>query len=481
MRNIPLVEQESLMSKSAFLCGLVFLATPVLASAKDFPLDWKTLTAEESVTFPGGVGMSGTLQAVKPNGIHKEPPPVSKHRLYGQLGRSTNGFLFRLDESKGDGKGYDCLLVDLNQNGDLTDDAAASPVEQPKSAAKVAVSDQTETILFGPIPAPENRMIGGRRPIYYARMYHYKQRSGLLQPGGSAYLGFLRLRAGWYLETTVELDGIRQKIGIVDGDSDLTLGDPSTPITTRDGKEWYFQGGDCFLRDFNSSGKFERSATESTLIPFGPILYFGAAPWKAALSPDCKSLALEPWPEALAELALQPHGEQVQSVEVAWEASPGKWQLLDPGVENGKARVPPGNYRLIDCQLKVETAAGHTLAVTGGKMSLSEPVKAGVDAPTPFKCGAPLEVHVKCERSGRQADSEDSTSGSFWGRLFGKTSGPKPVEQLIQIQAWIVGAGGETYRDFTLICKDHPRQPPSPTFTITAAGKEVASGKLEYG
>jgi hypothetical protein len=32
------------------------------------------------------------------------------------------GVAFRLDEPQGKGKGYDRLILDLNRNGDLTDD-----------------------------------------------------------------------------------------------------------------------------------------------------------------------------------------------------------------------------------------------------------------------------------------------------------------------------------------------------------------------
>ena len=40
--------------------------------------------------------------------------------------------LFRLDESKGNGQGYDRLIVDVNRNGDLTDDPVVSTVPQPE-------------------------------------------------------------------------------------------------------------------------------------------------------------------------------------------------------------------------------------------------------------------------------------------------------------------------------------------------------------
>jgi hypothetical protein len=468
------------MNKSNFsrlLCGLLLTGIPAPAWAIEFPLEFRTLTAQESMNLAGGYGISGRLESVKPAGLVKEPPAVSKLPLYGNLGRSTNGFLFRLDESQGNGKGYDRLIVDLNRNGDLTDDAAVSPAPQPESAGKRA-ADAPEIAWFGPIPAPESSSIGGHRPVYYARMYHFKRPLGS-SSDKNPYRGNLRLRAGWLLQTTVELRGTRRKIALVDGDSNLRLGDCSAPVLNTSSKEWYFQGGDYFLDDLDGTGRFERSVTNDNSIPFGPILYFGAVPWKVALAAAGKSLKFEAWTNPLAELALQPHGEQVNALSLAWEASPGNWQLLSPGIEKGNARVPPGNYRLISCQLKVTTASNEVLLVGGVKYSLGDPLKVDVGAPIPFKCGAPLEMQVKCEASGTGAGPASSASDSFWSRLTGHIF-DSPSEQRL-IQAWVVGAGEERYQDFTILGKQKLRQPESPTFTITCAGKEVASGKLEYG
>ena len=69
------------------------------------------------------------------------------------------------------------------------------------------------------------------------------------------------------------------------------------------------------------------------------------------LASGCKSLRVEPWPEPLAELALQPRGDQVRNVTLAWKRPNGQWQLIRPTVTGGKAMVPPGDYRLYACNL----------------------------------------------------------------------------------------------------------------------------------
>ena len=121
------------MIRPTFVCALVAMAAVVAASGEDFPLTFRTIPAKDVMAFPGGFGAYGQLRLVKPARLKKEPKAVSRHPLYGECRETSTGagFVFRLDESKGDGKGYDRLIVDMNQNGDLTDDAPAPPVVLP--------------------------------------------------------------------------------------------------------------------------------------------------------------------------------------------------------------------------------------------------------------------------------------------------------------------------------------------------------------
>lgn len=468
------------MIKTTLLCGVVLTAIPFLAPAKDFPLEFKTLTAPDALSLPGSSGVSGPLQLDKPGAITKEPAAVSKHALYGQLSDRTNRLCYRIDESKGDGKNYDCLIVDLNQNGDLTDDPVIPRVEQP--APKI--TSTSEQSVFGPIPVPEGKKIGSWQPIYYAQMYLYNLPATIKSGQRSPYLGQLRVRAGWYLETTVEMDGVTRKVGVADGNCNFRPGDASLPTIYQNADEtnWYFGGGDSFLVDNDGSGKFNSSIENNESAPFGPVLYLGAKPYKAVLAADDKSLALEPWTGPLAELALQPHGDQVSDIQVAWESAPGQWQLLQPGVENGKARVPPGNYRLYSCSLKTPTAAGDTLILSGYKRTPKDDIKAEAGAPTPLKCGSPLEVKVSSERDTRNMGMTASESGSILDRFFGGSDRSEtPLQQ--RIQAYVIGAGDEQYSSFNLKeAKGKMSEPPKPTFAIaTADGKPVETGNMEFG
>jgi hypothetical protein len=82
---------------------------------------------------------------------------MCRQPFYGQLNEGKpNAFVFRIEQSK-EGKGYDRLLIDLNQNGDLTDDPVIEgqvQTEPDKSLPKWQLT------VFWPIPVSAERMIG---------------------------------------------------------------------------------------------------------------------------------------------------------------------------------------------------------------------------------------------------------------------------------------------------------------------------------
>ena len=89
--------------------------------------------------------------------------------------------------------------------------------------------------------------------------------------------GQLMLKAGWYLDTTVRLNGVNHKVGVLDGDSNLRLGDVAQPPASGNLTQtsWYFGAGDYLLVDADGSGRFEDDVFQSEVCPFGPILYLG--------------------------------------------------------------------------------------------------------------------------------------------------------------------------------------------------------------
>jgi hypothetical protein len=467
------------MTKLIVVCGALAVAAAATASGEDFPLTFRTIPAKDVMAFPGGYGVSGRLLLVKPANVTKEPKAVSRHPLYAECRETpaTGGFIIRLDESKGDGKGYDQLIADMNQNGDLTDDAVTPLVVLPTD--RKSPSRATGPSLFGPIQAPAGKMIAGGRPIYFAQAYlnnvSYALRAG--STGQEVYLGQLRLKAGWYVDTTVALNGVKQKVGVFDGDSNLRLGDMSKPQTYRNNGEdenWYFGQADTLLVDADGSGAFERDTFDTESCAYGSVLYFGATPYKIALAPDCKSLRVEPWTEALAEVALKPHGEQVSSVTLAWERPNQQWQLIRAGVADGKIRVPPGNYRLQACLLLGKGAPRDQVMTAAYQRVPKTPFNFAAGKPNTLRCGGPLEIKVKAEK--RKPESWELNSGDLRNPPLASDS-----EFVLSINATVRGVDGEIYSEFAKGEKFRD-EAPQPTFTVAdSSGKKVADGKLEFG
>jgi hypothetical protein len=461
------------MNRFTSICGALSVAMVASALAEDCPLAFRTIPAKEVMAFPGGSGSIGSLQVAKPTKLKQEPKAISRHPLYGECRDTTTGaaLVYRLDESKGFGKGYDRLIVDMNQNGDLNDD----PVTQLATLAGERQTTSPEQLLFGPIQAPADKAFAGGRPIYFARVYIYnRQLLNSSQQAPNILIGQLMLKAGWYLDTELELNGRKLKVGVFDGDSNLLLGDVSQPQTyTSNGeKSWYFRSGDYLLVDTDGSGKFENDVTQSEACPFGPILYLSGKAYKVALTAGCKSLRVEPWSEALAEVALQPHGDQVRNLTLAWDGPSENWQLIRPTVTGGKIMVPPGNYRLYTCSLVAGSGSRDQIMLSGAQRNPQTPVSIATGKANVLDCGGPIQINVKATKvkaGARGLQIEDSGNAAA------------NSEPTLSINASFAGSGGEIYNSF-LKGERFQSKPPKPTYSIVeAGGKTVATGNLEFG
>ena len=438
------------------------------ASAEVCPLKFETIPADEVQAFPGGYGTYGTVRTTKPAKLKKEPAAVSKVPLYGECRQGGSGpsFAFRLDESQGTGKGYDQLLVDLNQNGDLTDETPAKRVSPSKRPGP-------SEVLYGPLAVPADKQVAGGRPVYYATVYLFN--SEMLKQANlpkDFQVGQVRFKAGWYLSATTEVGGVKRKIGLYDGDSNLRVGDPTLPSTYNSGgrENWSFSRGDSLLLDVNNSGKFETDPMQEEACTMSPVFYFGATPLKATLAEDCTSITVEPWTEDLAEVTLQPKGTQVHSVTLAWERPNGKWQLIRPTAVEGKVKVPPGNYRVYGCTLVGKGNGDDQCMVSGTQRTPKKPFTFAAGKANTLTCGAPLQVNLHAEKKTPES----------WERISKAKDAKKDSDFVLSIQTTLSGTEGEVYSTFLKGAKLNS-EPPKPKFTIEVAGKIVGEGSLEYG
>ncbi|HEY5912414.1 MAG TPA: hypothetical protein VJA21_17570 [Verrucomicrobiae bacterium] len=461
------------MIRAAMVCAAAVIAAGFGATAANYPLTFKTVTADQISKLPGGYGAMGDLRANKPAGIKKEPKAISRHPLYGETREDESGprYVFRLDESKGDGKGYDRLIVDMNQNGDLTDDGVAPRDTDPADAPRV--SSAPRPAWFGPIQVPAGTEFCGGRPIFFANVY-LRPMAGSASGESGGYSGYVRLKAGWYLETTVNLNGAEQKIAVYDGNGNLKLGDLPEPQTYGSGteKRWYFKPGDAFFVDADGSGAFELGPLDLEARPFGPLLCLGATPCKAALAADGKSLRLEPYTDPLAEVAIEPRGDQVRNLTLAWEHPAGKWQLLNTPVEKGRVQVPPGRYRFYYCAVFGQNSGADPVMASANQSVQKTPFKFEAGKANTLRCGAPLEVAAQAQKRTPQAYELPRDS---------KPDPRKDSEYIVRINANFHGADGEVYSTFAKGPK-LAGNPAKPVFRVLGAdGKELAKGNLEFG
>jgi len=452
-------------------CTAAVVAAAFGALAETYPLTFKAVSADQMEVLPGGFGTYGDLRLAKPAGIKKEPKPISRHALYGQTREDESGsrYVYRFDESKGDGKGYDQLIVDMNQNGDLTDD----PVVVRETPIVVGRSRTTKPVWFGPIPGPPGKEFAGGHPVFFVQVYLRPQAE---QPESArdVFMGYLRLKAGWYLEANVDVDGAKRKIAVYDGNNNLKLGESPEAQNYQSGDEtnWYFPPADTFFVDANGSGAFEADRLDSESRAFTPVVYFGQKPFKASLDASCTSLRLQPWTDALAEVTLEPTGQQVRKLVLAWEHPAGKWQLLEPPVENGRIKVPPGRYRLYYCALLGQNPGADPVIVAGNQRVPKAPLKFDAGKANTLRCGGPLEVAATAQK--RNPDSGELPPGETFDR---KTDS----DYVVRINANFRGVDGEIYSTFAKGPK-LTEEPAKPVFKVLGAdGKQLAKGNLEFG
>jgi hypothetical protein len=456
--------------------GLATLAV-IAGTAADFPLALKTVDAARAWTLPGGSGSFSQLETRKPSQLKNESKAVSSYPLYGSFSETgqDHPMIYRLDESKGTGKGYDTLLLDQNGNGDLTDDTSFTS----KGNAGNTVPSSFETANFGPISALESQCAGIWRPANFAQMTVYNRSLiGKSMPQGS--VGYLRMRSGCYLETTVTLEGRSEKLAFMDGNGNMGLGDRAKTVKYRNANEdsWYFRDGDVVLRDRDGSGSYESDQFDTESEPLSDYLYIGPNPYRLSFSGDFKVLRLELCAEPMGEIAFEPHGEQVSYASIARETKPDQWELISPMFVSGKAKVPAGKYRLYGLQLTGKNANGVPVFAGAYNRGFKTTIEVAAGKTAVMKCGGPLELKVTANKQGANGNPGGVMGAAL--SLFGGNSGSSSGSE-VAINMAVTGAGGESYSGYVK-GQNRNGQPPLPVFKIfTADGKQVANGNLEFG
>jgi hypothetical protein len=481
------------MSKASLLMAAAVVGGGLVAHAVEFPLEFKKLTAAQATSFPGGWGSQGQIQSPKPGEIKHEPPAASTNAVYGRFyGEEGAQFVFRLDESQGAGKGYDRLIMDLNNNGDLTDD----PVISRDDSAPKSSSSENDHCFFS-VTELTAKSVGAWRPVVCAEMNIYNKQQIGKQSGGQQFYGFLRLFAAWYLEAQIQLDGVKQRLAFRDGNCDFKLDNRTraSKVLRRPGDEptWNLSGRDYMVRDRLNTGQFDEPGQEEML---SSLIYFEAKAYTLTLSGDLKQVRLEPFTGPSGRLALREGigawdlGRKVENAQwsaewvrswrlqplvLAREVEKDQWEALTPEVKDGEIIVPTGNYRVASCELSAKAKDGSVYRVISSEMAgKTAKVEAGQTAA--LECGAPLELRVGVSKR---------TGGArgLVRSLFGAGS---PSEQtVLNMRVTVSGRGGEAYTSFVKTMANQPeaygRMAPPWFRAYDSDGKQVGSGNFEFG
>jgi hypothetical protein len=260
---------------------------------------------------------------------------------------------------------------------------------------------------------------------------------------------------------------------VIDSGAQMRLGNAWKPETTASGN-WYFNTGDSFLQDRDGSGSFERRLGGDTVSPFGPFQYFGTNLCEVSLVRGSQFLRVEPWTGPLAEVTIQPRGQQVRGLGLAWERAKGQWQLISVEVTNGTFRVTPGNYRFCDCAIEATAAGKEPVLASGSKAAIGKTMTFRGSGPYTLRCGAPLQV---------QASADLRKPEEWVMKRQGTTNFNAQVDSefVLAISGEIKGVNDETYRSFRK-GEGFKQEADKPTFTIVdAGGITVGSGNLEFG
>ncbi len=405
----------------ALLWGLVVLgATP--AEAEEFPLQSRELTAAEMEMLQG----TGTGVVEEPPAWLKAQPTYASKRPYYdflRLGsRSPTGEVGRriaaFDRSKPEAKTYDLLYIDRDGDQDLAE-------EKPVRAARF----QDRITYFPPVTLTvegKTRQVGVR-----VRTYNFAR-------GGAPAIVFFDPAS--CLEGTVRLSGKPYKVALVDADLSGVFGDAVS--------SW---GGDRLLIDLNGNGRYDQrgsfpipAAQENR--PLSECWQVGSTWWQGTVVGDGNALRVEPVQVEYGDLRCE--GPQITALQLASR----RYGVFTPGFKGGSAKLPVGEHAVESVELTAKDEQGRQWQLSAsGPMGGEESIRITAEQPTELDFSRPLVVSVQAHKQGR-------------GQVY--------------LALGVATAAGQSVRSLAV----GRQRPPEPTFTITdASGKEVASGKFEYG
>jgi hypothetical protein len=470
------------MKARAMVLSLAVTMLCSVTQAVDFPLQVKQVSLEDARMLPGNYGRGASLSYRVPAQLRNAPKLVSAKPMYAQfgtvmrLGESRSSLRWEpiaiFDESRGTGTGYDRLYFDLNGNGDLKSAPAITRIKEKKQDASSITFNYND---FGPIKLPSSKTIGQYQPSFYAQMYTYTYKassSSLVRSDPNRVNGYARIWAAQYLETTVELNGVKQKFGLLDGNCNFQIGDlaglnkynySGTPPEIR----WMLAPADVFLRDQDNSGEFKNTIGSRDSESYSRLVYFGGKPYTITLSADYRQVQFNSCTQPMGTLNLPP---EVSQVVLGMEKGSETWEIATPGLVNQRAIIPAGTYRIASATLRGDAGSGKTL-ITETTSGLTEVQSVTAGGNANLKIGLPLRLNLTTSNAKSIVPLEREAKVAV------------PSTSTLRLNLAILGVAGEKYGSFTQIdSQGKTERPKPPTYEIIGPdGKQIAAGDFEFG
>ena len=426
--------------------------------AAEYPLEMKQFPSTDLERLYGLPGDWGHLMTAKGDGIKNEPPAPSSNSIYGVVpfdGPGQKGMALRIDQSDGASKKYDLLILDLNRNGDLSDDQVirAAHHELEGSSSQVAV--------FGPFEMNADED-GPWRLTMFGLMNAYNLEA-IGQTRYNTYAGMFALIPACYLQADIEVGGVKERIGFVDGNGDMRVGDTAG------------FNGDMLLRDRGGSGGFDTGMGVNESETMKEIVYFAGKPHRMVLAEDFKTVSVEPYDGPMGKLASRGL-KSVRALTLARKAETAEWDMLDPHPVDGQVSIPVGTYSLSAVTINATDEQGRKWTSEAYCPKVEKTVEVDEGETAAFPVGEPFELKISAGVSG--SSGKTGFLGALASALSQMAIESMDSEKKITLNVQVVGAGGETYSRFFV--DGQPVE--APRFVVkNKDGKQVASGQFEYG
>jgi hypothetical protein len=365
------------------------------------------------------MGSSTTQLAPNPSvALEKEPVYFSKRPLYSALEMGTAQYAFVFDESGGTGSGYDTLLMDGNNNKDLTDD--------PRIAFSVGSTD---------VPPVEITVEhSGRSHPYHLSVY----------PCGASP-NHTHMSSSGYCEGELTLGDKTYRVALFDDNCNGTFNDAyAIPAGSPTNGPVRAQG-DALVIDLDGDGQFSKQLNDTPeMFHVGKHLSLGDRCYDLDIDPSGRKVTVRETESACGYITTNQKG---YSVDLLGEA--GGLRLTG---DSRKVKVPAGEYRIVSCNLEGQDDGGDPWRIVGqGDWNLST-VEIAPGENVAMKLGQPLTATIT---AGRNGDS-------------------------FNLGLEIKGQGGETYAPNTFMKNGSPV--PAPRFEVRdSRGEIIARGQFAYG